>query len=92
MDNNARLINKCQQLFAQGQSTEEVLIFLRSKECSKVESIVIISKIFGIDLQAGKEMVHNSNTWSDLREQHEKLHESLDESLRKINSSSDSED
>lgn len=71
------LINECQQLHREGKNDEEILNFLRSKGCSKVESIVVVKRALEIEPVKAKKLVHFSKAWADRREADEQFHESL---------------
>jgi|ERR1051326_560138 hypothetical protein len=75
------LINRCQQLCAQGGSKEEIVSFLRSQGCSKAESIMAVVKIFRIGLAEGNKIVHLSQTWADTRARDEQVHDSFLDAL-----------
>lgn len=70
------LLNQCQELHSQGKSRDEIVGFLRSQGCSKVQSIVVL-KALGVDSSEAKKMVHFSNVWADMRERDTQFHESL---------------
>jgi ribosomal protein L7/L12 len=72
------MTQRCQQLRAQGASDEDIISFLRSEGCSKVESIVVIAKLLAVGLDRAKEIVHTSKAWEDVRKQDDRFHASLD--------------
>jgi hypothetical protein len=75
----ASLTIKCQSLSAEGKSQNEIVSFLRVNGCSKVDSIAILAKAFGVDLGKAKEVVHLSPAWADIRERDEKFQSSLED-------------
>ena len=83
MSNELVLIEQCQQLFTEGKGNEEIILFLRRRGCSKVQTIALIAKALNLGLTQAKEMVHTSNTWKDAREQDERFHDSLEKGLKK---------
>lgn len=69
------------QLLESGASIEEVLAELRRKGLSKVESIAVLARVSGMALGRAKNVVHHSQAWRDLREDHERFDESLGAAL-----------
>lgn len=72
------MIQRGQQLRAQGATSEDIVLFLRAQGCSKVESIAAIARILEVALGRAKEIVHTSKTWEDIRERDDRFHDSLD--------------
>ena len=68
----------CQDMLAQNMNTEEILSYLRKNGCSKTKSMAILAKTKDIDLGKAKELVHFSQTWRDMRDGDEKLHEAIE--------------
>lgn len=82
MKDTASLIASCQQQKAAGKTNEEIVAFLRAQGCSKVESMTIVARIFGLGLNEAKEIVHLSPTWSDIRTQDDRFHQTLEKGLQ----------
>jgi hypothetical protein len=61
-----------------GASEEEILQLLRSKGCSKPQSIFILSALLGCNTGDAKRKVHFSATWLDRREADERFHENVE--------------
>jgi len=81
MTDNQTPIGQCQQMAAQGKSSEEIVEFLRAQGSSKVASIAIIAKVLAVNLGQAKVIVHTSHTWADVRERDDRFHASLGENL-----------
>ena len=79
MKNLTHLIERCRGIQVQGKGQEEIVQFLRSQGCSKVESIVVLAKVLQIEMDKSKEIIHLSSTWADTRSRDESLHKSLEE-------------
>ena len=71
------LAERCRELVARGQHTEEIIAFLRAEGCEKTRTIAILAEALGIELAEAKELVHFSATWADVRAKDEKFHEVL---------------
>lgn len=84
MGDDTRFIDESQRIRAEGKSDEKILSFLRTQECSKVESMVIFAQAFGLNLGQAKETVHMSQTWADVRERDDRFHDSLEQGLRDL--------
>ena len=65
-----------------GADTESLLSMMRRSGCTKVESIKRLMQLTGIPLPQAKAVVHDSDSWKDLRESHDEFQEQLTNSLR----------
>lgn len=69
---------------ADGKSTDDALAELRASGASIMECIFAVRSFRGCDLTEAKKIVHFSSAWADLREQHDRFHDELEEVLKKI--------
>ena len=82
MKDTGPLASVCQQQSAAGKTKEEIIAFLRNQGCSKVESIAVIVRAFGLALSDAKHMVHVSHAWSDVRLRDDDFHQKLEEGFQ----------
>jgi hypothetical protein len=71
------------QKLAEGKITDDALAELRASGASIIECIFAVRSFRGCDLAAAKQVVHFSSAWADMREQHDRFHDELEEALRK---------
>jgi ribosomal protein L7/L12 len=83
MQDSVSLSKQCENLLAAGKSQDEIILFLRTQGCSKVESIAVLANSLGIGLGQAKKVVHLSVVWADTRERDEKIQTSLEEEAGK---------
>ena len=76
------LVAECQRLLAEGMGAEEIIGMLRYRGCSKIDSIAIMKLSMAIPLNQAKKLVHFSKAWEDLRDAHDKFHDSLEQALQ----------
>jgi hypothetical protein len=57
--------------------------------CSKIDTIAILQKAFGIDLASGKKAVHLSPTWDDTRAADDEFQDMLEDLADAITSEND---
>jgi ribosomal protein L7/L12 len=60
-----------------GMSQAEVVQFLRQYGLNKIDSLIAIHNLYGIDLDEAKCVVHESPAWRDRKSADEHLHEEL---------------
>ncbi|HJR08810.1 MAG TPA: hypothetical protein VJ842_16235 [Pyrinomonadaceae bacterium] len=63
---------------------EAVLLFLKQQGCSKIDSILALRDLKGMNLKDGKETVHLSQTWQDRRDADEHLWDELFDSMKEF--------
>lgn len=73
------ILKECQAKLARGVDLEEVIRILRNSGFSKVHSIKALVDLGQADLSDAKRLVHNSLTWSDVRERDEEFQRKLGE-------------
>ena len=79
-----RLISECSRLDENGVSLENIIAYLRSEGCWKIDSIAILREVLGIGLGDAKRLVHLSATWHDVRNQDDELHDRLNDALTEV--------
>jgi hypothetical protein len=75
------LIAECKGRYAAGEKIEELVEFLRSAGCSKIDSIAVIAVGCGMGLAKAKEAVHFSPAWTDVRASDDKFHELIEATM-----------
>jgi ribosomal protein L7/L12 len=68
---------------ASGEDREAILTFLRSKRCSKIDSIRVIMAVLDVDLARAKRIVHQSRAWADMRDRDDSFHGALERAARR---------
>ncbi len=63
-------------------SAEEVLFLLREEGYSRAASIEAVMELENVSLAEAKRIVHGSDTWSDVREDADELHDALLDALK----------
>jgi len=79
MSTQEKLLNECREKLARGAMLEDVIRTLRDGDFSKVHSIKAVVDLGQANMNEAKHIVHNSSTWSDVRERDEEFHRKLDE-------------
>lgn len=67
------------QALASGAPIEDALRIWRSRGLSVLRSIQCLSHATGMSLTAAKGVVHNSGTWRDLRDEHDRVHDIVED-------------
>ncbi|MFN6483847.1 MULTISPECIES: hypothetical protein [unclassified Nostoc] len=73
MNKDNELTEKLNKMLTESADKESVIKFLRLSNYSKVESIIILKNALGICLLEAQDIIHNSQTWSDVKEYDAKL-------------------
>jgi hypothetical protein len=68
-------------LVGSGESIESALRYMRSVGLSQIECVKAVKSLIGGNLGQAKEIVHFSETWSDMRPYQERLHKDLSDGL-----------
>jgi ribosomal protein L7/L12 len=71
------------QLLAGGRGIEVAIRQMRAAGLSQIECVKAVKLLNQISLGEAKEIVHYSETWSDVREDQERLHAQLDSDPRR---------
>ena len=77
MDERATVVTKCREMLSRGAPLEAVLAYMREYGLSKGQSIRVVVETVGKSLSEAKNLVHSSETWSDVRMRDEKFHDEL---------------
>jgi hypothetical protein len=70
------LTSECRGLLKEGQSIDQILQMLRSRGCSKAQSVAVIAPLMPGLLEA-KQAVHDSPVWTDAKERDERIFDDL---------------
>jgi protein tyrosine/serine phosphatase len=73
MNEHNELIKKLNNILTESADKESVIKLLRLSNYSKSESIEILKKALGISYYEAQDIIHNSQTWSDVKEFDSKL-------------------
>ncbi|MEH1799586.1 MAG: hypothetical protein V7L02_13085 [Nostoc sp.] len=73
MNKDNKLTENLNKMLTESAEIESVIKFLRLSNYSKTESIEILKKVLGISYYEARDIIHNSQTWSDVKEYDEKL-------------------
>jgi hypothetical protein len=79
MNRREEVLRQCEAALSRGAAIEDVLRALRTGGFSKVHSIKALVDFGQASAEEAKHIVHNSETWADLRERDEGVHQALDE-------------
>jgi ribosomal protein L7/L12 len=60
---------------------ESALRYMRGEGLSQIECVKAVKALTGGNLREAKEIVHFSETWSDMRPHQERLHKDLSDGL-----------
>jgi hypothetical protein len=63
---------------ATGSTIEDVLLMWRAHGLSILQCMQCLAHVSGLPLGKAKEMVHCSSAWSDLRAEHDRVHDELE--------------
>mgnify|MGYP006921627827 CR=1 FL=1 len=77
MNNYKDILKESQLRIEGGADIEDLLFFLRQNEVSKITSIKILVDLGWARLGEAKTIVHESSTWSDVRQRDENFHHNL---------------
>ena len=79
MSTEEKMLKKCRDKLWRGANVEDVIRTLRDSGFSKVHSIKALVDLGQANMSEAKHIVHNSQTWADVRERDEEFHRKLDE-------------
>jgi hypothetical protein len=80
------LIAECKRRSEGGDDVEAIIGYLRASGCSKIDSIAVLVRTYGIGLAGAKKVVHFSPTWADTRVSDDNFHESIADAMTKLHS------
>lgn len=72
-----RVRAEAQRRLGAGQTREDVIRYCRTQDCSKIDTIRVLTSILPLSLQEAKKVVHESPSWSDRKEIDEQFHQRL---------------
>lgn len=84
MNSQPEPVEYCRQMLKNGGSPEDAIGYLRLAGFSKVTSLPVLVRVFGISLGRAKELIHSSGTWNDVCIRDEKFQASLDPGDEKL--------
>ncbi|MEH2157445.1 hypothetical protein [Nostoc sp.] len=91
MNKDNELTEKLNQMLTESAEKESIIKFLRLSNYSKSKSIEILKKALGISYYEAQDIIHNSQTWSDVKEYDEKLMNDFFDILEELGSSESKE-
>ncbi|MEH2359308.1 hypothetical protein [Nostoc sp.] len=91
MDKDNELTEKLNNMLTESADKESVIKLLRLSNYSKTKSIEILKKAFGISYYEAQDIIHNSQTWSDVKEFDAKLMNDFFDILEELGSSESEE-
>lgn len=78
----AGLLATSQELVDKGASCSDIIVHLHEQSVSLVDSVEVISDLYGTDMTTGKKIVFSHPIWSPAAESAKQLHDALIEELR----------
>ncbi|MEH1896894.1 MAG: hypothetical protein V7K94_16655 [Nostoc sp.] len=91
MDEDSELTEKLNNMLIESADKESVIKFLRLSNYSKSKSIEILKKALSISYYEAQDIIHNSQTWSDVKEFDAKLMNDFFDVLEELGSSESEE-
>ncbi|MEH1949677.1 MAG: hypothetical protein V7K77_22400 [Nostoc sp.] len=91
MSKDNELTEKLKNMLTESADQESVIKLLRLSNYSKSKSIEILKKALGISYYEAQDIIHNSQTWSDVKEYDEKLINDFFDILEELGSSESEE-
>jgi ribosomal protein L7/L12 len=80
----SRLINECTKLKESDVGVEDMMSYLRNEGCNKIDTMVVLLEVLGINLGEAKHLVHLSSTWRDVKERDDAFHDKLIDALAEM--------
>jgi ribosomal protein L7/L12 len=77
------LLEASRKILEDSQSVEAVIQYLREQTGKKTESILVLSRLLGIQIGEAKTLVHYSEAWKDSAKRDEKFHQQVEAILAK---------
>ncbi|MEH1942904.1 MAG: hypothetical protein V7L01_22165 [Nostoc sp.] len=91
MNKDNELTEKLKNMLTESADQESVIKFLRLSNYSKSKSIEILKKALGISYYEAQDIIHNSQTWNDVKEYDAKLMNDFFDILEELGSSESEE-
>ena len=74
-------VEHAKRLIRSGQTTDDVLTWLRSQGGSQIDSVVVLNAAAGMKLKDAKHAVHSSTAWADMKEYQERFWDELESAI-----------
>ncbi|MEH2304046.1 hypothetical protein [Nostoc sp.] len=91
MNKDNELTEKLNNMLTESADKESIIKLLRLSNYSKTKSIEIFKKVLGISYYEARDIIHNSQTWSDVKEVDAKIMNDFFDVLEKLGSSESEE-
>ncbi|MDZ8033869.1 hypothetical protein [Nostoc sp. DedSLP04] len=91
MNKDSELTQKLNNILIEFADRESVINLLRLSNYSKTESIEILKNALSISYYKAQDIIHNSQTWSDVKEVDEKIMNDFFDVLEELGSSKSEE-
>lgn len=91
MNKDNELTEKLNNMFTESVDQESVIKLLRLSNYSKADSIKILKNALDISYYEAQNIIHNSQTWSDVKERDAKIMNDFFDFLEKLGSSESEE-
>ncbi|MDZ8136872.1 MAG: hypothetical protein RM049_16435 [Nostoc sp. DedQUE04] len=91
MNKDSELTQKLNNILIKSADRESVINLLRLSNYSKTESIKILKNALSISYYEAQDIIHNSQTWSDVKEVDEKIMNDFFDVLEELGSSKSEE-
>jgi hypothetical protein len=84
MKDKAGIFAESERLQSRDGTTEEILDLYRRNGLSILESMQFFKQLTNITLAEAKQAVHFSETWSDVRAEHDRFHAAIEDVANSI--------
>ncbi|MEH2391704.1 MAG: hypothetical protein V7K21_08480 [Nostoc sp.] len=91
MNKDNELTEKLNNMFTESADKESVIKFLRLSNYSKAESIKVLKNALDISYYEAQDIIHNSQTWSNVKERDAKIMNDFFDILEELGSSESEE-
>ncbi|MEH2294251.1 hypothetical protein [Nostoc sp.] len=91
MNEDSELTEKLNNMLIESADQESVIKFLRLSNYSKAKSIEILKNALSISYYKAQDIIHNSQTWSDVKEIDAKIMNDFFDVLEELGSSESEE-
>ncbi|MEH2045423.1 hypothetical protein [Nostoc sp.] len=91
MNKDNELAEKLKNMLAESADKESVIKFLRLSNYSKAKSIGILKRAWDISYDEAQNIIHNSQTWSDVKKRDAKINNDFFDFLEELGNSESEE-
>ncbi|MEH2351847.1 hypothetical protein [Nostoc sp.] len=91
MNKDNELTKKLNRMFTESADRESVIKLLRLSNYSKARSIKILKNALVLSILEAQDIIHNSQTWSDVKERDARINNNLCDFLEGLGSSESEE-